>query len=666
MQSLLATWFKQPWLARCCTVTLALLLTAGALQWAGAGLHLLEEQASDHTWRFSAIAQPEKRVVFVDIDDASLAAIGPWPWPRHVLAELTRKLDAQGAGLKLFDIVFPDEHVDNTQFANALAAHADTSPSMLAQVFALRNESHLRSGALSGALKGIGCQAPGVPAQGYIANAAGLQARAGHITPTLDADGAVRRMAALVCMDERSYPALALAGVAALGASDPALRIAPGQGLWAPAWTIELASLPGHPVGVDAQGQIRVPYSVARSAMTSVSAADVLQDKIAPGLLNGAWAVVGASAFGLSDVVSTALGNASSGAEVHMQLLAGLLDGAVPITPRAAPWLQSLYATLAVLGLLVLAGGQLLRQRALLMPLVAVAAAALAYGLHAWALAGMGLFIGWIAPALAIVLTGSLLAIGEQARGLAEKKRIYQHLSSYVSAPVAQQIALSPPTGEIQARRCEATVLSAGLQNFSRYCEACSPEDAAQVLHRFLTAASAIVESHGGIVQEMVGDSLLAVFNGERPCPDHALAGLTAARAIWQRCTEDLPNTQGLGLEPLGLGVGLESGEVMTGSFGPQARRVHTVLGQTVTIALRLRALTPDLSYPVLLGQGLAQRLGVQEESAHFAIKSLGSFLLPGLLQPGKVHTLRHLLQPGGAAEQRTLLYLHRQHNCVA
>ncbi|HEY9208103.1 MAG TPA: CHASE2 domain-containing protein, partial [Acidovorax sp.] len=351
MQELFVLWFKRPWLARCAAVVLAALLATAALQGTAPGLQQLEEQASDRVWRLLASTQPERRVVLVDIDDASLAEIGPWPWSRQTMAELTQKLDAQGVGLKLFDVVFPDERVGNAEFARALAAHSDASPSVLAQVFALRNESQLRSGALGGALAGIGCQAPSVPAQGYVANTPGLHALAGHITPTLDADGAVRRMAALVCMDERSYPALALAGVAALGTSGPPLRIQPGKGPWAPAWTIELSSLPGRSVGLDAQGQIRVPYGVARSAMVSVSASDVLRGKVPPELLHGAWVVVGASAFGLADVVPTALGGAVSGAEVHLQLLAGLLDSAVPATPRAAPWLQAFYALLVMLGL---------------------------------------------------------------------------------------------------------------------------------------------------------------------------------------------------------------------------------------------------------------------------------------------------------------------------
>ena len=443
MRGLSALWFKRPWLARCVALVLAALLFAALLPWVAPGLRQLEEQSSDRVWRITASTQPERRVVLVDIDDASLAEIGPWPWSRQTIAELTQKLDAQGVGLKLFDVVFPDERPGSAQLSRALAARSSESPSVLSQVFALRNESHLRSGELGGALPGIGCQAPAVPAQGYVANTPGLHALAGHITPTLDPDGAVRRMAALACMDERSYPALALAGVAALGGSGVPMRMQPGQGLWGPAWTIELPSLPGLKVGVDAQGQIRVPYGVARSAMVSVSAVDVLRGKVEPGLLNGAWVVVGASAFGLADVVPTALGGAVSGAEVHLQLLVGLLDTAVPFTPRAAPWLQGIYTALAVLGMLALAGGAPLqrRQRVLLLPLAAACAAVMAYGLHAWVLVAQGAFVGWTDAALAIVLAGALLAFGEQARSLAEKKRIYQNLASYVSAPVAQQIA---------------------------------------------------------------------------------------------------------------------------------------------------------------------------------------------------------------------------------
>ena len=84
-------------------------------------------------------------------------------------------------------------------------------------------------------------------------------------------------------------------------------------------------------------------------------------------------------------------------------------------------------------------------------------------------------------------------------------------------------------------------------------------------------------------------------------------------------------------------------------------------MGQTVTLALRLQALTADVAYPVLVGQSAAQRIGPLFEQSDLALKPLGSFLLPGLQQSCKVFTLRTLLQPGSLAEQSTLHYLHQQ-----
>ncbi|SFC17341.1 adenylate cyclase [Polaromonas sp. OV174] len=672
MKPLASRWLMRPWRSRTAVLALAALVWLVWLAVSPGSLRQLDERSTDFLWRLTASETPERRVIFIDIDDASLAQVGSWPWPREVMAQLTRKLDQQGVGLKLFDVVFPDGRDGSAELSRALAVHDAESPSVLAQVFALRNESQLRSGALAGAVPGVGCQTPSLPAQGFIANAPGLHQRAGHITPTLDADGAVRRIPGFVCFDDHTYSSLTLAGLAALVppvALDAqaqrlsALLPVAGVGPWQPAWQLVIPSLPGSRIGMDAQGQIRVPYGVSRKAMTAISAADVLQDKVPAGMLKDAWVIVGASAFGLADAVPTALGGAVSGAEVHLQLMAAMLDDAVPYTPMAAGWLQWGYVLLSIGGLLALAAGQPLHERraVLLLPLAAAALAGLGFVLHAAALLQAGWFVGWATAALAIGLAGTALALGEHARSLFEKGRLYRNLSSYVPSPVAAQIALTEPTGDIEARRGDVTVLAADLQNFSRYCEARSPEDAARVLHRFFSTAETIIQAHGGVVEEMVGDNLLAVFNGPLACENHPLQALAAARELWLRCNEELPNTAGIGLEPLSVSIGLESGMALVGSFGPARRRVHTVLGQTVTVALRLQALTADLAYPMLVGQSAAERVGPLFEQSSLALKPLGSFLLPGLQQPCKVFTLRTLLQPGSIAEQSTLHYLHQQ-----
>jgi adenylate cyclase len=629
-------------------------------------LQLASERGTDLVWRLVQTHQPERRVVVVDIDDESLSQVGPWPWTRPVLADLVRKLDAAGAGLKLFDITFPDQREGTVEFSRALSEGGrQGSPAVLGQVFALRHESVLQVGEPAGALPGEGCLEAATPAQGVIANVRQLHPLAGHISPVIDADGTVRKVPAVVCYAGRNYTAISVAGLTAL--ADQAPHIERGQGLWAPAWRLHLDALPGMPVALDEKGLMRVPFHQSRASFVSISASDVLQNKAPVGLLKGAVVLVGASAFGLSDVVSTALGSTVSGTEVHAQLLAGMLDGSTPYTPRAAWLLQLASAGVLSLALMALGTGKPLhqRRRVVLLPLAALAGAALLYLLHALALWSLHIHISWAQPALAVLLLGLCLGIAEHARSLHVKDRLYENLASYIPSRVAEKIALTVPTGEIEAQRSQVTILAADIRNFSAYCEARTPEDAARVLHRFYKTASEIIAAHGGVVEEMVGDSLLAVFDGPLPCPDHSRQALLAARQIWLRCGEELPNTSGQGLEPMAIGVGVESGTALLGSFGAANRRVHTVLGRTVTVALRLSDLTADLAYPILVGPGVAAQIEPRLDEPDLLLKPLGSFILPGLTQSGKIFTLYNLLNASVEQEQQTLDLL-KLHNIAA
>jgi adenylate cyclase len=195
----LAGLLLRPWRLRALVLALAALVWA-VLAWIWQpSLQHVNERATDSVWQALADKQPESRVVVVDIDDASLQRIGAWPWPRATQARLAEALKAQGASLQLYDIVFADERAGSDQLARAFADIDSTSPVVLAQVFAINHESAQSSGQLVGALPGTACLPPATPSQGFVANTPGLHQRAGHITPRLDADGAVRRIPALIC-----------------------------------------------------------------------------------------------------------------------------------------------------------------------------------------------------------------------------------------------------------------------------------------------------------------------------------------------------------------------------------------------------------------------------------------------------------------------------------
>jgi adenylate cyclase len=587
----------------------------------------MEERAGDRLWGLGAAAsrdEEERRFVIVDIDETSIARVGAWPWPRERMAELSRALGALGASLQIFDIVLPEQRPDDLLLAQELARQQ----AVLAQVFSLDPRTPVALGQVQGALErnAPACDPPLPHAFGYVANTAGIASvpgvSVGHITPRIGPDGAVRHLPPLVCFEGRVYPALALAAVVKGAGVESAWSLARGSGMLDPAWRVSHPHLPGISVPIDGRGDARLSYRLPRRALLSVSAADVLDGRAPEALFRGAWVLVGATAFGIGDAVPTPHGGAVAGVEVHAQFISALLDGRIPYTPRGAPAVLLLLGALS--GGILLLAARLRRFPTLGLPILGFLLGLAFLGLHAWLQLAQHLWLGWGIPALFSVFAGIFLGAAEYARTRFERERLYGNLASYLPEPVAADIAFREPSGTIDAQRQEITVLFADIRNFSAYCEARPPEEAGALLHAFFTTATRVIESHGGLIEEFVGDAVMAVWNAPRPCPDHPAKALSAAQELYAE-TQELFRQTPPGLEPLALGIGVETGSALVGSFGPARRRTHTAMGETVTVAARLQALTADLAQPILVGEGLAKHLPAG------AVMSLGSFLLEGL-----------------------------------
>jgi class 3 adenylate cyclase len=236
-----------------------------------------------------------------------------------------------------------------------------------------------------------------------------------------------------------------------------------------------------------------------------------------------------------------------------------------------------------------------------------------------------GLWIGWLASALFGFLASALLLVVEHSRVRLERSRVVENLTSYLPIETAKKVAFESPSSLIQAERCNVTLLSADLRNFSALGERRPPEESAAVLHYFFTKVSEIAERHGGRIHEYKGDSVLVMWDGDGMSP--ATSALNASLEIEKEINESLLAESGVeGLEPLAVGIGIEQGPVLLGSIGPAHRRAHTLCGETVSVTLRIQEMTADLSYPILIGEVAARYL--QDSS----LKSLGHYMLPGLI----------------------------------
>ena len=610
-------------------------------------LHQWEERLASRTWSLANSNATERRVVVVDIDEKSTQALGPWPWPRERVANLLSALDAYNVNLKVVDVLFEgaQDPAQDQKLSQALQAGA---PTVISQLFALSPQTQLKSGQLASAMGacpansqlGSGNLPFGTPASGFMGAEtlfAQSSAGVGHITPIIDSDGSIRRVPAVVCYEGQAYPALAVASLAAATGAQPVWRNT--QAGMLSAVSAQILDVGGLQLPLDASGQLRVSYQMPREGFAAVSAVDVLQGKVPPGMLKGAWVLVGSTAFGGGDAVPTPQGGAVGGVEVHAQLISAALDARTPFVPAWAP-LWPLLTGLLALCVLVFFLRSAGPKAALVMPLVAMGTGAAIFGVHAVLLLGWHQWLGWGQPVLFVALAAVLLTASEMLRVRAERERLFENLSSYLPEGAARRVAFEGPSAHVVAETREATVMLVDLRNFSAYCEERAPEDAAMVLHLFYTTLDRIVTEHGGVVEQMVGDGLTAVWNGSNPCNQHAQKALQAAEVIWKQGVAQLPKVASRKTPPLDIGIGIETGPVMVGSFGPARRRVHTVMGEAVSVAARLEKLTSELGYPVLVGpQALAQ-------SGFADVHKLGDFLLAGMRTPRTVYALKIEVDP--------------------
>jgi adenylate cyclase len=609
---------------------------------------VIDERVGQLAWRLVERHDPERRIVVVEIDEPSLRAVGPWPWPRETVARLLQGLQRAGAGPVMVDMIFADPREGDASLAAAIGG----GTTVLAQVFALGEQAPGRIGVLAGAT-GQACAAPMPRARGFIGNAPGVLAPArpavGHISPVVDDDGAVRRVPPLVCADGGVYPTLSLAALAAAAAADSGWRLVPGDGWLGPAHRVEHAALPGLAMPADADGSTRVPFRVARDALQSLSAARFVGDA-APPPLDGAMVLVGGTAFGLGDAVPTPQSGLALGMEVHLQLALALLDGEIPYQPRAAAAIRVVEGAAIAVPLLALSLGR--RRRAARWVLLAgIGLAGLSWVAHAAWLQGAGWWLGWAdLPAFALALS-ALLAVWGQGRTLAERDRLARQFSAYLPGSVVERLSQTEPTTRIEAQRRSISVLFADIRNFSGFAEGRSPEEVAVFLQGFFDGVADLVDRHGGTVDKFMGDGVMALFGAEGPelpLRRHAAEALAAGCELVAFADAYLVgwNATVASRQALGIGIGIESGPAFVGNFGGAKRRTYTALGHTVTIASRLEPLTRQLDRAILVGGGTAEALG---GAAAAGLDDLGAFQLPGMSSAQRVFSPRASPRPGAS-----------------
>jgi adenylate cyclase len=606
---------------------------------------------------------PHRDVVIVDIDEASLAEVGHFPWPRSVLAQLIDRLVEAGVVVVGFDIVFAeaeenpirqvlreatpllgdnaarlgellapvDEELDgDLLFARSISAAREAGIDIVLG-YALTLEQN-RAGVTGDPLELLDAPDPGAlgleQMTGHTANIPVLQQaaeRAGFFVSTPDADGVNRSYPMILAYDDAIYPSLALESARRfLFVEEIALLSTPIGGVE----TLEAVSLDGELLPTDGLGRVMIPYRGPARTFDYVSAADVLRGDAGEALA-GRIALIGTSAVGLVDIRSTPVSSVYPGVEVHASVLAGIIDGQFPFKP---PWADGVDIVLTF-GLGLLLSLVLPFSGVLLYVLASAVAAGIAVWVNLWLWIDQAFVTSLIGPLLAVVAVTSFnLVYGFFTETLA-KRQLKSMFGQYVPPELVEEMSRNPEGITDDGERRELTVLFCDIRGFTTISEQLTASQLKDLLNRFFTPMTEIIFDHRGTIDKYVGDMIMAFWGAPLADPDHARNAIDTALMMLARTEELKPELARLGYPEVNIGIGLNTGPMNVGNMGSQFRRSYTVLGDSVNLGSRLEGLTKFYGVQLIVGE---QTHAGQDA---FLFRQLDRVQVKGKKEPTRIYT---------------------------
>ena len=184
-----------------------------------------------------------------------------------------------------------------------------------------------------------------------------------------------------------------------------------------------------------------------------------------------------------------------------------------------------------------------------------------------------------------------------------EKKRLRDQQKALVRRFATSEVAqdLQESGFSLGGKRVHATVMFADIRSFTSMVETQPPEETIELLNTYYTLMFDAISGQGGVVNQMIGDGLMAIFGAPLPLEEPALAAVRAALDMIEMIELLNAEREPAGKKAITIGIGVASGEVIAGYTGTQQRATYTCIGDTVNLAARLEAHTKEAGHAILI-----------------------------------------------------------------
>jgi adenylate cyclase len=537
---------------RAMVVVFVLAAAIGVVFYATGLLSTLEAQSVDARFAVRGTQATPDEIVVVGVDDTTFSELPNvrWPYPRSLEGRVIENLTKDGAKAVAVDIQFTEQTTPRQD--DALIEAVKRAPGVVLSTTETnkRGESRIFGGE-------------------EVVHS--IHARAGNTIVPTESGGTTRKM-------YYEFGGLTSFAVAAAEATT-------GEG-------ISSSQFEDNRAWIDYRG----PPGTVREVPFS----RVLRGKVPASVFRGKTVVIGATAPSLQDqhATSTTGDSLMSGPELQANAIWTAIHG-FPLSSSA---------TVIDLILILLLAAAPAAATLRLKPLAGIGVAVglgLLYALATQLAFDSGTVLPVVYPLLALILAAlGALAVNYLITSF-ERQRVHDTFARFVPEAVVADVLGRVDEEDLRfgGVRRECTVLFSDLRGFTSFAEELEPERVIEVLNHYLGAMSDAIMDQGGTLVAYMGDGIMAVFGAPIEQPDHADRALAAAREMLRvrlpRFNEWLAG-EGLG-DGFAMGIGINSGTVMSGQVGSERRIEYTAIGDTTNTAARLEGMTKGSGHQVFV-----------------------------------------------------------------
>jgi adenylate cyclase len=622
-------------------------------------LNFIELKADDLRLYARGVKAPTGVVAIAAIDDKSVAELGRWPWPRATIAKLVAALQAYHVAVIGFDMVFSE--ADNADQARASiitrmreagapleplerALGPANDPALAAAIKAQgkvfigypleipdsHNRGQVNPGFLSHVVPpgpmtyGLVRLPPGPPpflptAIAYMPNQPVLNRAArgtAYFDTPSDPDGIFRTEMLVIRLGDRYCEPLFLALASAYaGGAMTSLTLA----------NYGVASVRVGPiqVPVDEQGKMLVNFRGPAYTFPYYSVSDIVAHRVAANQLAGKIVLVGATALGLGDKWSTAVGSNFPGVEINADAIDNLLAGDFIRRTAVTAGMQQVGAL--TIGFAVSAAVALLS--AAWAGVAALLLSLLYYLAAQHLLLADGLMVGVVTPVVIAFVTYGGLSSYRYLTEEQDRRYLRRAFEFYLHPAVIETLVRDPRALKLGGERRHLSILFADIKGFTSRAERTPPEELVAVLNTYMTAMIDVIMQSGGVVDKLMGDGIMAFWGAPASLPNPARSAVDCGLAMLGAL--DKLRQTAPAFADLAIGIGIATGEAIVGNFGGKQRFDYSVIGDTVNLASRIEGLTRFFEVRFLVNEQT-----FAEAQGEYIARTMGLVRVKGKQQP--------------------------------